>query len=97
MARVWAGVDAGKTHHHCVVIDGDGKKLLSRRVANDEPDLLALIGDVTALAGEVTWAVDLPDEIEPYVLDFYERWTEAPVAPGPSYNTTTGPITDRAS
>jgi len=61
MARAWAGVDAGKTHHHCVVIDGDGKKLLSRRVANDEPDLLAMIGDVTALAGEVTWAIDLPD------------------------------------
>jgi len=61
MARVWAGVDAGKTHHHCVVIDGDGGKLLSRRVANDEPELLVLISDVTALADEVTWAVDLPD------------------------------------
>ncbi|HEY7279455.1 MAG TPA: IS110 family transposase [Trebonia sp.] len=60
MARVWAGVDAGKTHHHCVVIDGDGRRLLSRRVANDEPDLLGLIGDVTAI-GEATWAVDLPD------------------------------------
>jgi transposase len=60
MDRVWAGVDAGKTHHHCVVIDADGKKLLSRRVANDEPDLLGLISDVTGL-GEVTWAIDLPD------------------------------------
>jgi transposase len=60
MARVWAGVDAGKAHHHCVVIDADGGKLLSRRVANDEPELLGLIGDVTAL-GEVTWAIDLPD------------------------------------
>src|SRR6201996_9383230 len=60
MARVWAGVDAGKTHHHCVVIEGDGSRLLSRRVANDEPELLALVSDVTAL-GEVTWAVDLPD------------------------------------
>jgi transposase len=60
MDRVWAGVDAGKTHHHCVVIDADGKKLLSRRVANDEPELLSLIGDVTGL-GEATWAIDLPD------------------------------------
>jgi transposase len=60
MALVWAGVDAGKAHHHCVVIDGDGRRLLSRRVANDEPELAALISDVTAL-GEVTWAVDLPD------------------------------------
>jgi transposase len=61
MALVWAGVDCGKAHHHCVVIDGDGGRLLSRRVANDEPELLALIRDVTALAGPVTWAVDLPD------------------------------------
>ncbi|TNH31689.1 IS110 family transposase [Micromonospora orduensis] len=61
MANVWAGVDAGKSHHHCVVIDADGKRLLSRRVANDEPELLALIGDVIRLADEVTWAVDLPD------------------------------------
>jgi transposase len=60
MARVWAGVDAGKANHHCVVIDADGKRLLSRRVANDEPELLALVGDVTGL-GEVTWAIDLPD------------------------------------
>jgi transposase len=60
MARVWAGVDAGKTHHHCVVIDADGRRLLSRRVANDEPELLDLVGGVAAL-GEVTWAVDLPD------------------------------------
>lgn len=61
MTRAWAGVDAGKAHHHCVVIDSEGQRLLSRRVANDEPGLIALISDVTALADEVTWAVDLPD------------------------------------
>lgn len=61
MTRIWAGVDCGKAHHHCVVIDAAGKRLLSRRVTNDEPDLLALIADVTALGDQVTWAVDLPD------------------------------------
>jgi transposase len=61
MVQVWAGVDAGKAHHHCVVIDSEGKRLLSRRVANDEADLVSLIGDVTGLADQVTWAVDLPD------------------------------------
>jgi transposase len=61
MGQVWAGVDAGKTHHHCVVIDADGKRLLSRRVANDEPELLVLLADVAALGERVTWAVDLPD------------------------------------
>jgi transposase len=58
---VWAGVDAGKADHHCVVIGADGKRLLSRRVANDEAALLELITSVTMSAdgGEVTWAIDL--------------------------------------
>ncbi|WP_374952999.1 transposase [Arthrobacter sp. ZGTC212] len=29
-------MDAGKTHHHCVVIDADGTRLYSQRIANDE-------------------------------------------------------------
>ncbi len=48
MSRTWAGIDAGKTHHHCVVLD-------------DEPELLQLIADVLALGDEVTWAIDLAD------------------------------------
>lgn len=63
MPQIWAGVDAGKTHHHCVVIDGEGRRLLSRRVANDEPDLLALISAVLDISdGDQTiWAIDLAD------------------------------------
>jgi len=59
--QLWAGVDAGKAEHHCMVIDAEGRRLVSQRVANDEPALLELIGAVTALAGggEVTWAIDL--------------------------------------
>ncbi|WP_104118438.1 IS110 family transposase [Arthrobacter sp. B1805] len=63
MVQLWAGVDAGKTHHHCVVIDADGARLYSQRIANDESALLDLIADVASLAGglgdEVTWATDL--------------------------------------
>jgi transposase len=61
MSRIWAGIDCGKTHHHCVVMDADGKTLLSRRVANDEPELLQLLGDVldTADGREVTWTLDM--------------------------------------
>jgi transposase len=59
MIKVWAGVDTGKTHHHCVVIDGPGRRLLSRRVTNDEPELEALITEVAALGEEVTWAADM--------------------------------------
>ncbi|GHJ97754.1 IS110 family transposase [Streptomyces sp. NE5-10] len=61
MAAIWAGIDAGKTHHHCVVIDESGRRLLSRRVANDEPELLELLTDVLALGDEVTWGIDLAD------------------------------------
>jgi transposase len=59
LEQAWAGVDVGKEHHHCVVIDAEGRRLLSRRVANDEAVLLALISDVTGLAGQVRWAVDI--------------------------------------
>ena len=59
--QLWAGIDAGKSEHHCVVIDADGQRLLSRRVANDEAVLGELIDAVTTLAesGELTWAIDL--------------------------------------
>ncbi|MFD8391891.1 IS110 family transposase [Streptomyces sp. NPDC059680] len=61
MAQIWAGTDIGKTHHHCVVLDAEGKRLLSRRVLNDEPELLALLADVLAISGGVVWAVDVAD------------------------------------
>lgn len=61
MPELWAGMDAGKAEHHCVVIDTDGKRKLSRRVANDEAALLQLISDALELSdgGPVTWAIDL--------------------------------------
>ncbi|SCD34867.1 Transposase [Streptomyces sp. DvalAA-14] len=61
MAAIWAGVDAGKTHHHCVAIDEGGRRLLSRRVATDEPELPELLAGVLALGDEVTWGIDLAD------------------------------------
>src|ERR1700757_5007183 len=59
--QLWAGIDAGKTDHHCVVIDTDGQRLLSQRITNDETALRELITAVRALAdgGDVTWAIDL--------------------------------------
>lgn len=61
MPRLWAGIDAGKTHHHCFVIDEDGNKRLSRRFANTEGDILTLMGDVAAVADgdQLLWATDL--------------------------------------
>lgn len=61
MPQLWAGTDAGKAEHHCTVIDTDATKALSRRVPNNEDELLQLLGDVLDLADgdPVTWAVDL--------------------------------------
>ncbi|MFD5065417.1 LLM class flavin-dependent oxidoreductase [Streptomyces sp. NPDC058394] len=50
MNRIWAGIDSGKTHHHCVAIDQDGTERLSRRVPNGESELLQLLQDVFAIA-----------------------------------------------
>ena len=46
---LWAGVDAGKAAHHCVVINADGQRVLSQRVVNDEAALTDLIRTVKEL------------------------------------------------
>lgn len=63
MPTLWAGIDAGKRTHHCVVIDYEGNVMLSRRVGNDETELLELIAEAVEIAdeGEVCWATDLVD------------------------------------
>ncbi len=58
MPEIWAGLDIGKKHHHGSV-DADGKRLLSRRVMNDESELLQLIADVLEISRDVLWAVDI--------------------------------------
>jgi transposase len=60
MDKAWAGVDAGKEFHRAHVLDASGKELLSRKVENDEDDLLKLIDEALCLAEEVIWAVDQP-------------------------------------
>ncbi|MBT2565087.1 IS110 family transposase [Arthrobacter sp. ISL-85] len=61
MVHLWAGIDAGKAHHHCVVIDAEGTRLLSRKIPNDEAALLELLADALKLAdgGNLIWATDL--------------------------------------
>jgi transposase len=58
--RAWAGVDVGKGFHWAHVVDASGTKLLSRRVENDEVELLGLVDEILALAQEITWATDQP-------------------------------------
>jgi transposase len=60
MDKAWAGVDAGKEFHWAHLLDASGRELLSRKVENDEADLLALIDEALSLAEEIVWAVDQP-------------------------------------
>src|SRR5215217_6561560 len=61
MDEAWAGVeDAGKEFHWAHVLDASGRELLSRKVENEEADILRLIDDALSLAEEVLWAVDQP-------------------------------------
>jgi transposase len=56
--RVWVGVDIGKGAHHAAAVDGDGQVVWSRRVVNDQAAIVELIGQATASAAGVCWAVD---------------------------------------
>jgi transposase len=61
MDKSWAGVDVGKESHWAYyVLDASGKELLSRKVENDEADLLKLIDEALSFAKEIVWAVDQP-------------------------------------
>ncbi|MFC3587836.1 transposase [Streptantibioticus rubrisoli] len=56
-ARLWVGIDAGKAHHWMTAIDATGATIWSRKVPNDESEILSALGEILALAEEVCWAV----------------------------------------
>jgi transposase len=60
MDKVWTGIDAGKEFHWAHILDASGTQLLSRRVKNDEAELVALIEEALFLAEDVVWAIDQP-------------------------------------
>src|SRR3954471_23765338 len=66
--RLWAGIDVGKAHHWVCVVDEVGHVVLSRKVANDESDLAAVIAEVNASSVTVTWAVDILDALSALLL-----------------------------
>jgi transposase len=58
LGQVWVGIDIGKGAHHAAAVDGDGQLVWSRRVANEQAAIAELIGQATAAAIGVCWAVD---------------------------------------
>lgn len=57
--RIWVGIDVGKAHHHACAVDADGKVVFSRRLANGQADIEALIARAGKAAGQVRWALDM--------------------------------------
>lgn len=57
--RAWVGVDVGKEHNWVVAVDADGRVVLSRKVANDEREIVRVLADAAALADELVSTVDL--------------------------------------
>lgn len=57
--HLWVGIDIGKGHHWAVAINAAGEAVFSRRIPNDEEEILKLIATACDAAGDVRWAVDL--------------------------------------
>lgn len=57
-AQLWVGIDIGQHAHHAAAVTADGRLVWSRRVANDQAAIQGLIGQATASAAGVCWAVD---------------------------------------
>ena len=62
LVDVFIGVDVGKTNHHAVAVDREGKKLLDRALPQDEAKLRAIITKL-AKHGTLLLVVDQPATI----------------------------------
>lgn len=56
---IWVGIDVGKAHHHACAVDETGKVVFSKRLANGQAEIEALIGRAGKAAGQVRWALDM--------------------------------------
>lgn len=88
--RVWVGIDVGKGHHWMAAVDETGAQVWSRKVANDEAEILDAIAAGLALAGRVSWAVDISGTSAALLLALLAaHGQEAVYVPGRTVNTMT--------
>ncbi|WP_233599686.1 IS110 family transposase [Micromonospora sp. M71_S20] len=66
-------MDIGKTHHHVAAVDGDGRLVYSRRVANEETSLLTVMAEVSTHGRPVCWAVDVTTGLSALLLTLLWR------------------------
>ncbi|QCB97360.1 IS110 family transposase [Arthrobacter sp. PAMC25564] len=62
LVDVFIGVDVGKTNHHAVALNREGKKLLDKALPQDEAKLRSIIGSLTK-HGTLLLVVDQPATI----------------------------------
>lgn len=87
MTHAWVGIDVGKEHHWAVVIDAEGRVLLSRRVANDEAAIVEFIDQVQQTTSHIRWAVDLTNGYAAMLLAvLWERDQPVLYLPGKAVN-----------
>lgn len=90
-ARVWVGIDVGKAHHWAAATDETGQQVWSRRIVNDEAEILDAIVEVLNLAEEVSWAVDINGTTAALLLALLAaHGQESVYVPGRTVNTMTG-------
>lgn len=89
--RIWVGIDVGKAHHWAVAVDREGRRLMSRKVANDEDAVLELISGASELTGEVRWAVDISSRLSALLLALLlDRGQQVVSVPGRTVNRMAG-------
>ncbi|MCI2424386.1 IS110 family transposase [Saccharopolyspora sp. K220] len=59
LEQAWAGIDAGKAHHWAAVVDAAGATVWSKKISNDESEIVAAIAEICELAATVHWAIDI--------------------------------------
>lgn len=57
--EIWVGIDVGKAAHHACAVDATGKVVFTKKLANGQADVEALIARAGKAATGVHWAVDM--------------------------------------
>ncbi|MDQ4114328.1 MAG: IS110 family transposase [Actinomycetota bacterium] len=90
-SQVWVGIDVGKAHHWAVATEETGRQVWSRKIVNDEAEILDAIADALDLAEEVLWAVDINGANAALLLALLAAHGQATVyVPGRTVNAMTG-------
>ena len=71
--QAFIGLDIGRTHHWACALDCEGKPLLSRKIANDETEIVTLLTTANALAQQLVWAVDIIGAPSALILSLLTR------------------------